>query len=153
MKHAFVLLSIPFAMATPPAVAQGSGDRDPRALAALERMGAALRAHQMVNVHADVTAEDALNTGEKLQYAGTVDIVARRPNAMKLSMRMGASERTLYYDGKTLTMAAPSCNIMPASRRRGPSPRCCAWPTSVMGLKCRSPTCSPGGRTPMRRRS
>ena len=107
MKPILLLLSLPLAVAAPPAVAQGSGDRDPRALAALERMGAALRAHQTVNVHADVTAEDALNTGEKLQYAGTVDIVARRPNAMKLSMRMGASERTLYYDGKTLTMAAP----------------------------------------------
>jgi hypothetical protein len=107
MKTALLFLSLPLALAATPAAAQGSGDRDPRALAALERMGAALRSHQAINVHADVTAEDALNTGEKLQYSGTVDIVARRPNAMKLSMRMGASERTLYYDGKTLTMAAP----------------------------------------------
>jgi len=107
MKPLYLLLSATVALAAPPAVAQGSGDRDPRALAALERMGAALRSHQAINVHADVTAEDALNTGEKLQYAGTVDIVALRPNAMKLSMRMGASERVLYYDGKTLTMAAP----------------------------------------------
>ena len=107
MKIQLLLLGVAFALTGPPAVAQGSGDRDPRALAALERMGAALRARQTVNVHADVTAEDALNTGEKLQYSGVVDIVARRPNAMKLSMRMGTSERTLYYDGKTLTMAAP----------------------------------------------
>lgn len=107
MKTALLLLSLPLALAAPPAVAQGSGDRDPQALAALERMGAALRSHQAINVHADVTAEDALNTGEKLQYSGTVDIVARRPNAMKLTMRMGSSERTLYYDGKTLTMVAP----------------------------------------------
>ena len=110
MKTALLLLGLPLALAAPPAAAQGSGDRDPRALAALERMGAALRSHQAINVHADVTAEDALNTGEKLQYSGTVDIVARRPGAMRLTMRMGASERTLYYDGKTLTMAAPELN-------------------------------------------
>ena len=110
MKIALLILSLPLTLAAPPVVAQGSGDLDPRALAALERMGAALRSHQAINVHADVTAEDALNTGEKLQYSGTVDIVARRPNAMKLTMRMGASERTLYYDGKTLTMAAPEMN-------------------------------------------
>ena len=110
MKTALLLLSLPLALAAAPAAAQGSGDRDPRALAALERMGAALRSHQAINVHADVTAEDALNTGEKLQYSGTVDIVARRPGAMRLTMRMGSSERTLYYDGKTLTMAAPELN-------------------------------------------
>lgn len=107
MKFTLLFLSVPLALTAPAASAQGSGDRDPRALAALERMGAALRAHQAINVHADVTAEDALNTGEKLQYAGTVDIVARRPNQMKLVMRMGSSERQLFYDGQTLTMAAP----------------------------------------------
>ena len=107
MKLTIVLPTALLALTAVPAASQGSGDRDPRALAALDRMGAALRARQTINVHADVTAEDALTTGEKLQYAGTVDIVARRPNAMKLAMRMGASERTLYYDGTTLTMAAP----------------------------------------------
>jgi hypothetical protein len=107
VKPTILLLSLPLALAAPPAAAQGSGDRDPTALAALDRMGAALRLRQAINVHADVTAEDALTTGEKLQYAGTVDIVARRPSAMKLAMRMGASERTLYFDGTTLTMAAP----------------------------------------------
>ena len=105
-----LLLGAASALLGPAALAQGSGDRSPAALAALDRMGAALRAHQNVNVHADITAEDALNTGEKLQYAGTVDIVARRPNAMRLTMRMGASERTLYYNGKTLTVAVPELN-------------------------------------------
>ena len=104
------LALIPLALLAAPAATQGSGDRSPAALAALERMGAALRSHQHVNVHADVTAEDALNTGEKLQYAGTVDIVARRPNAMKLTMRMGSSERVLFYDGKTLTVTVPELN-------------------------------------------
>ena len=104
------LALIPLALLATPAGAQGSGDRSPAALAALDRMGASLRARQNVNVHADVTAEDALNTGEKLQYAGTVDIVARRPNAMKLTMRMGSSHRVLFYDGKALTVTVPDQN-------------------------------------------
>jgi hypothetical protein len=104
------LALIPLTLLAAPTGAQGSGDKSPAALAALDRMGASLRARQNVNVHADVTAEDALNTGEKLQYAGTVDIVARRPNAMKLTMRMGSSERVLFYDGKTLTVTVPELN-------------------------------------------
>jgi len=104
------LALIPLALIAAPVGAQGSGDRSPAALAALDRMGASLRARQNVNVHADVTAEDALNTGEKLQYAGTVDIVARRPNAMKLTMRMGSSHRGLFYDGKALTVSVPDQN-------------------------------------------
>jgi len=103
-----LLLTAATALAAPPALGQATSLKSPEALAALDKMGAALRTHQMVNVHADITAEDALNSGEKLQYSGTVDIVARRPNLMKLAVRMGTSERVFYYNGKTLTTTSPN---------------------------------------------
>lgn len=110
------LCALALALAAAPAVAQdppaaSSADREPAALAALDRMGAALARKMEVNVHADVTAEDVLESGQKLQYGGTVDIVARRPNNLKVSLKMGPAERTLYFDGKTMTMAAPSLNM------------------------------------------
>src|SRR5688572_6595172 len=97
-------LVISFALAATPAAAQSPGAatsplRDAGALAALDRMGAALRSHQNVNVHADVTAEDVLTSGQKLQYGGTVDIVARRPDRMRMTTKMGTAERVLYFDG------------------------------------------------------
>ena len=80
-------------------------------MSALDRMGATLAAKMNVNVHADITAEDVLMSGQKLQYGGTVDIIARRPNNLRLSLNMGKSRRELYYDGKTLTMDAPTLGL------------------------------------------
>jgi hypothetical protein len=99
-------MALPLALIASPASAQDA--RDPAALAALDRMGAALRSHQAVNVHSEVTAEDVLTSGQKLQYGGTVDIVARRPNQIRLTSTMGAAERVLYFDGKNLTLASPT---------------------------------------------
>jgi hypothetical protein len=113
MSRLPISLLIPLALAAAPAAAQDASsiDRDPAALAALNRMSAALQKMMNVNVRADVTAEDVLTSGQKLQYGGTMEIVARRPNMMRASLKMGPAERTLYYDGKTVTMAAPSLGV------------------------------------------
>ena len=71
-----IIALIPLGLSAAPAVAQDA--RAPEALAALDRMGAALRSHQAVNVHSEVTVEDVLTSGQKLQYGGTVDIVGQR---------------------------------------------------------------------------
>lgn len=119
-RLAFLPLTIPLALAmavpaqaqtSAPAADAAADERDPAALAALNRMSAALQKMMTVNVSADVTAEDVLTTGQKLQFGGKMEIVARRPNLMRASLKMGPAERTLYYDGKTLTMAAPSLNM------------------------------------------
>lgn len=106
-------LALPFTLAASAASAQwtSSAEKDPAAMAALERMGAALAKRMDVNVHADITAEDVLMSGQKLQYGGTVDILARRPQNLRLSLKMGSTRRELYYDGKTLTMDAPSLGM------------------------------------------
>lgn len=110
-----ISLALPLALAAAGATAQTfattSTDKDPAAMAALDRMGAALAKKMEVNVHADITAEDVLISGQKLQYGGTVDILARRPNNLRMSLRMGPSSRELYYDGKTLTMDAPTLKM------------------------------------------
>jgi len=93
------ILLAPLALSPAPAAAQGA--REPAALAALDRMGAALRAQQTVNVHSEVTAEDVLTTGQKLQYGGTVDIVARRPNRIRMTHKMGTSDGCSISMGRT----------------------------------------------------
>ena len=110
-------LLIPLAIAAAPAAAQDA--RDPAAVAALERMGAALRSHQTVNVHSDVLVEDVLTSGQKLQYGGTVDIVARRPDRIRMTHKMGTSERVLYFDGKNLTVASPKLGYYATAQSPG----------------------------------
>jgi hypothetical protein len=109
------LLILSLALAAP-AVAQqapaaSADERDPAAMAALDRMGAALAKKMEVNVSAEITAEDVLTSGQKLQYGGSMQILARRPNQMRATLKVGPAVRELYYDGTTLTMAAPSLGM------------------------------------------
>lgn len=80
---------------------------DPDALAALDKMGAELRTHPIFDVKSDVLTEDVLGSGQKLQYAGTVEAMARRPNGFKISMVSDLKDRQLYYDGKAVTVYSP----------------------------------------------
>src|SRR5262245_61006778 len=119
MSRLALSLALPLALVASVAAGQqwastaspSTSEKDPAAMAALDRMGAALAKKMDVNVHSDITAEDVLTTGQKLQYGGTVDIVARRPGMLKLSMKLRDAERVLYYDGKKLTMDAPSLGV------------------------------------------
>lgn len=81
--------------------------RDADAIAAIERMGRALAALKAFSVSADITDEQVLTTGQKLQSSGTLQIAARRPDGMKMDITSDRETRTLYYDGKTLTVFAP----------------------------------------------
>ena len=89
-----------------PAAAPASGI-DPDAMAALDKMGAELRSHTNFDMKADITNEDVLNDGQKLQYAGTVEVEARRPDRFKLSLVSDLRDREIFYDGKTVTVFSP----------------------------------------------
>jgi hypothetical protein len=112
-RLALFSLALPLVLTASAAIAQEGGppERDPVAMAALDRMGAALAKRMDVNVHADITAEDVLVSGQKLQYGGTIDIAARRPNLMRMSMKIGPSAREFFYDGKQATLFVPALNM------------------------------------------
>jgi hypothetical protein len=80
---------------------------DADALAALNKMGEALRALSAFTITADVTTEQVLDSGQKLQYGGDVKIEVQRPGAFKIWSKSDRQERELYYDGKSLTVFAP----------------------------------------------
>lgn len=80
---------------------------DPDALAALNKMGEALRAMTAFTVTADVTTEQVLESGQKLQYGGDLKIEAQRPSGFKIHMNFDHKERDIYYDGKSITLFAP----------------------------------------------
>ena len=85
-----------------------SGSRiDPDAIAALKKMGDYLRTLKTIGVHAIVTTEDVMEDGQKVQRSAIMDLVAVRPNKMRIEIADQRQPRTLYYDGKTFTMWAP----------------------------------------------
>ena len=80
---------------------------DPDALAALFKMGDALRAMGAFSVSADVTTDTVLDSGQKIQTQGTLKIDALRPDKFKISVDTNHQARDIYYDGKALTLFAP----------------------------------------------
>lgn len=91
--------------------AQAANARDPITMAALNRMGAALRKLEKISAHVDITAEDVLISDQKLQYGGTAQILADRPAKLRMMLAVGQGQRQLYYDGKKVTLYAPQQNV------------------------------------------
>ena len=97
----------PKSASAPAADASASSKVDPDAMAALDKMGTELRSHNTFDVKADVTKEDVLEDGQKLQYSGTVNIQARRPDRFRISVVSDLKDREIFYDGKTVTIYSP----------------------------------------------
>jgi hypothetical protein len=81
--------------------------RDPEAIAALERMGGYLRSVMTFGINADITSEEVLETGQTIQYTGAIDLVAQRPGHLRANFDSTRKRRQYFYDGHTLTIWAP----------------------------------------------
>ena len=91
--------------AAPPAAAI-----DSEAVNALEKMGAYLRTLTAFQVRAEMTSENVLPDGQKVQIDNAADLVAKRPNALRLEMTNNKQHRRFLYDGKNFTLYAPRTN-------------------------------------------
>ncbi len=79
-------------------------ERDPQAIAALERMGAYLRTLTRFGVRGETATDEVLLNGQKIQFEKTIDLKVQRPNKFRIDVRSDRQERQLFYDGKTLTV-------------------------------------------------
>ncbi|HLK88853.1 MAG TPA: DUF2092 domain-containing protein [Polyangia bacterium] len=86
-----------FAKSATPAV-------DPDAVAALHKMGDFLRQQQKFTVHATATTDDLLSSGQKVQFNGTIEMMVRRPDRLRVDARGDRQNEHLYYDGKNFTL-------------------------------------------------
>ncbi len=77
---------------------------DPEAMAALHKMGAFLRDQQKFSVRANLTTDDLLASGQKVQFNGSVELMVRRPDRLRMDIRGDRHDEHLYYDGKTFTI-------------------------------------------------
>ena len=87
--------------------ADGDVAIDKDAMAALNKMGAYLRTLKTFQVKAAVTDEEVMLDGQKVQSGSTADLVAERPDHLRLSVTSDRQERLFLYDGKTFTLFAP----------------------------------------------
>ena len=81
---------------------------DPASIQALKDMGAYLLTLKRFGVSTEVTGENVLADGQKLQHTATADLDVVRPNKIRVLMKSARNERQLTYDGKTLSLHTPA---------------------------------------------
>ena len=83
---------------------------DPGAMAALDQMGAYLRTLKAFQIQAVTTTEEVLDDGQKVQYGGLVNFVAKFPDRLRVEVANDRQDRLYLYDGKTFTLWAKRIN-------------------------------------------
>jgi hypothetical protein len=97
----------PTAAPAPGASTPAASARDPAAIAALERMGTYLRTLTTFAISGDLSTEEVLETGQTLQYNGSIELIAQRPGHLRANLDSSRKRRQYFYDGQNLTIWAP----------------------------------------------
>jgi len=83
---------------------QGGPTVSPEADRALRDMGDFLKSAQQLTFHAEITHDDLLPTGQKIQLASSYDAAVRRPDRVFTEYSGDAGDKRFWYDGKTITL-------------------------------------------------
>jgi hypothetical protein len=94
-------------MAQKAATAPVAPEKDPDALAALDRMGAYLRGLKAFQVTSRTEHDEVLTDGQKVEFDGTADLLVRGPDRLMARVDSDKKSRIYFYDGKTFTVYLP----------------------------------------------
>jgi hypothetical protein len=101
--------SLAMAQAGAPVTAETStaaATKDAAVLKRLAEVGATLRALKHFAVKADALTDEVLLSGQKLQFASSVEYQFAGPDKLRASVRSDRRQRDYYFDGKTFTQVA-----------------------------------------------
>jgi hypothetical protein len=80
---------------------------DPGAMTALNRMGTFLRMLRAFQVKANISKDDVLDDGQTIQLDTVADLVAQKPDRLRMEVTNERQQRFFLYDGKAFTLWAP----------------------------------------------
>ena len=84
-----------------------TGVIDSKAVNALRTMGAYLRTLKSFGVDVKGARDEVMNDGQKILISGTVKYLVRTPDRLRAEINTDRKQRTIYYNGKTITLYAP----------------------------------------------
>jgi hypothetical protein len=84
-----------------------TGVIDSKAINALRTMGAYLRTLKSFGVDVKGAKDDVMEDGQKILISGMVKYLVRTPDRLRAEVNTDRKQRTIYYNGKTLTLYAP----------------------------------------------
>ena len=74
----------------------------------LKQMSDYIASADQFTVHADITFDHVLPTGQKLQYMAAEDVALHRPGRLHVRWSSDLGDREFWYDGKSVTLTDPS---------------------------------------------
>ncbi|MFL6593763.1 MAG: DUF2092 domain-containing protein [Luteimonas sp.] len=92
-------------------VLQSQGVITPEAQAVLDRMQASFRRIKRFELSADITRDEVLSFGYKLQHNESARMWVDAPKNLRLEVNGDIKNRVYVYDGSQLTMAVPDMNV------------------------------------------
>ena len=95
----------------PPAQVGGQSARakavEPEAITALGRMAGYLRVLKTFQIQAAITIDEVLADGQKVEVESQANLIAQRPDRLRLEVVNERQQRFFLYDGKAFTLWAP----------------------------------------------
>lgn len=79
-------------------------EKDPLAMKALQDMGAFMRTLSHLHVIATSDTDQVLESGQAIQFSAQTEMIAVRPDKLRLSVVDGPHQRTLFYNGKIFAL-------------------------------------------------
>jgi len=102
-----------------PAAAQGA-IRNEQVMGRLTTMGQYLRGLKTFGIHADLTNDEVMENGQKLQFVGTADYLVKTPDRLRLEVKDDSQHRIYTYDNKFLTQYSPRLGYYATMETTGP---------------------------------
>jgi hypothetical protein len=84
---------------------------DPAATKILQRMTDYLGSLKQFSVHTQNTIEDVLDSGHRVDFDVSANVIVSRPNKLRAERRGDLISQIFYYNGKTLTLYNPSDKV------------------------------------------
>lgn len=81
----------------------------------LRQMSAYLQATSQFAFEAEFTEEDVLASGQKLQFEGTLQLLLRRPDKLRLDTVSARDDQRFWYDGKSIVLQDRRENVYAVS--------------------------------------
>jgi hypothetical protein len=70
-----------------------------------------LRSAGRFSVKVEASYEDVLTSGTRVEYHRQANVVLERPNHLRIDSESDKGRRSIYYDGKTLTVYRPGLGV------------------------------------------
>ena len=75
------------------------------------RMGEYLKTLKTFTLSPQISYDEVLPSGPKIQYLGSAVMTVRRPDRLRADISNDDGERSVYYDGKTLSVFGRTLNV------------------------------------------